>query len=138
MSFCLEELGMMINNIPCVFHHMGVPTTEVHPGERYSAKFGMYTSDSPCRMLRIQWHRFEHDSPLHPIIKTVPHVALRLDDLDRAVKGQNILLGPYEPIPNFRVAVVEDSGQPIELVQTTLTDEELWARAETDSLLYKV
>jgi hypothetical protein len=32
--------------------------------------------------------------------------------------------------------IVEDGGQPIELVQTTLTDEQLWERAETDSVLY--
>jgi hypothetical protein len=29
------------------------------------------------------------------------------------------------------VAIIEDGGQPIELVETTLTDEELWRRAET-------
>jgi hypothetical protein len=42
-----------------------------------------------------------------------------------------VLLGPYEPIPDFRVAIIEDGGQPIELVETILTDEELWRRAET-------
>lgn len=88
--------------------------------------------------MRIQWHRFESDSPLHPLIQTIPHVAFKVEDLDRAVKGYNILLGPYEPIPNFRVAIIEESGQPIELVQTKLTDEQLWDRAETDSILYHV
>jgi hypothetical protein len=134
--FCLEEYGMQINGVRCTLHHMGIPTTEKKPGERYSKLFGMYTSDSGCRTLRIQWHRFEPGSSLHPLLQTVPHVAFRVDDLERASAGYNTLLGPYEPIPGFQVVIVEDGGQPIELVQTTLTDEQLWERAETDSVLY--
>jgi hypothetical protein len=74
---------------------------------------------------------------MHPLIQTIPHAAFKVGDLDKAVMGYNILLGPYEPIPNFRVAIIEDRGQPIELVQTTLTDEELWERAETSNVLYQ-
>lgn len=128
---------MKINGVTCVFHHMGIPTTKKKPRERYSQRFGMYTSDSDCKTLRIQWHRFEPDSPLHSLIQTVPHVAFKVDDLSRATEGYALLLAPYEPIPNFRVAIIEDSGQPIELVQTTLTDEQLWAHAMTDSIFGK-
>jgi hypothetical protein len=46
-----------------------------------------------------------------------------------------LLLGPYEPIENFRVAIVEDHGQPIELIQTTLPDDEIWLRAKTEGIL---
>jgi len=59
------------------------------------------------------------------------HVAFRVADLDTAITGCNVLLGPYEAIPDFRVAIIEDGGQPIELVETNLTDVELWKRAET-------
>lgn len=128
---------MEINGVECAFHHMGIPTPEPKPGERFSELFRMYTSDSDCKSLRIQWHRFEPDSSLHPLIRTVPHAAFKVLDLDRAIVGHELLLGPYEPIPDFRVAIIEDGGVPIELVQTTLTDEELWGRAKTDSLLYK-
>ncbi len=41
------------------------------------------------------------------------------------MQGYNVLLEPYEPIPGFRAVIIEDSGHPIELVQTELTDEEL-------------
>ena len=127
---------MKIHDVNCTFHHLGIPTSEKKPEERFSERFRMYTSDSECETMRVQWHRFEPDSPLHPLIKTVPHVAFKVDDLDRAITGCNLLLGPYEPIPGFRVAIIEDAGQPIEFVQTTLTDEQLWQRAKTDSLLY--
>jgi hypothetical protein len=124
---------MTINGIEASFHHIGIPTTEPKPGERFSEPFAMYTSDSPCKILRIQWHRFESNSSLHPLIRTVPHVALKLADLDRAIAGCNILLNPYEPIPGFRVAIIEDGGCPIELVETQLRDEEIWKGARDQS-----
>lgn len=128
---------MTVNGVMSVFHHLGIPTSEKRPGERFSEKFGMYTSDSACTVMRVQWHRFTPNSPLHPLIQTVPHVAFKVEDLGLAIAGCSVLLGPYEPIPNFRVAMIEDAGQPIEFVQTTLTNEELWSRAKSESILYQ-
>jgi hypothetical protein len=113
------------------FHHLGLPTSEARANERYSSSFKMYTSDSECGVVRVQWHRFEPDSSLHPLIRSTPHPAFKVDDLDRAILGCKLLLGPYEPIAGFRVAIIEDAGIPIELIQTTLTDDEIWNRART-------
>jgi len=82
----------------------------------------------------VQWHRFDETSPLPPLLRTVPHPAFKVADLERAIVGGKLLLGPYEPIPRYRVAIVEDGGIPIELVQTTLTDDELWAEAKENTL----
>lgn len=128
---------MQINGVDCSFHHLGIPTIESKPGERYSPLFDMYTADSDCESIRIQWHRFGPASSLHPILKSQPHVAFKVNDLERAISGKPLLLGPYEPIENFHVAIIEDRGQPIELIQTTLTDEEIWARAGTTSMLLR-
>lgn len=127
---------MKINGTEGSFHHMGIPTTEAKPGERFSELFGMYTSERDCKALRIQWHRFEASSPLHPLIRTMPHAAFKIADLDASIRGKDVLLGPYEPIPNFRVAIIEDGGFPVELIQTTLTEEELWRRPEANNILY--
>lgn len=112
------------------FHHMGIPTSEEKPGERYSARFGMYTSDSDCGIARVQWHRFESDSPVHLLIRSVPHPAFKVSDLAKAVEGCKLLLGPYEPIEGFQVAIIEDGGMPVELIETRLADEEVWGRAK--------
>jgi hypothetical protein len=85
--------------------------------------------------MRIQFHRFGPASSLHPIIQSLPHAAFKVDHLERAVAGMRLLLGPYEPIEDYRVAIIEDHGQPIELIQTTLTDDEIWSRAATKSIL---
>lgn len=118
------------NGIEYEFHHLGIPTVEPRSGERYSVKFGMYTSDSDCGIARIQWHRFTADSCLDPLVRSVPHAAFKVSDLERAIDGSRLLLGPYEPMEGFRVAIVEDGGMPVELIQTSLTDDEIWSRAK--------
>jgi hypothetical protein len=51
----------------------------------------MYVSafeTSPCG---IQWMRFEPDSPIHTLIKSVPHIAFEVDDLEAAIEGKRFL-----------------------------------------------
>ena len=116
--------------IPYEFHHTGIPTDQVRPDEIYSPAVGMYTTDNPGNF-RIQWHRFTPESPLHPLLKTFPHVAFRVPDLQVAIAREEVILGPYEPIDDFFVAVINDGGVPVELIQTTLSDEETWGRSRT-------
>jgi hypothetical protein len=119
------------------FHHTGIPTTEVREGEMFSPSAGMYTTDNPGRF-RIQWHRFTPESPLHPLLRTLPHVAFKVDDLEAAIAGEEVILGPYEPIDDYRVAVINDGGVPVELIQTNLSDDQLWGRARRgQGLLYR-
>ncbi|MTH95576.1 hypothetical protein E1297_06245 [Roseibium sp. RKSG952] len=111
------------------FNHMGIPTRDIRPNERFSAEMGMYTSDHEGQF-PLQWHRFTETSPLHPLLKTMPHLAYKVSDLDAAIKGKDLLLGPYEPIDGYHVAVINDGGMPIELIETKLSDEEVRARAK--------
>jgi hypothetical protein len=116
------------NGIEYEFHHLGVPTAAMHPGERFSQLFAMYTSDAHTDLIRVQWHRFLPESSLDPLVRTLPHVAFKVNHLNRAIDGKKLLLAPYEPIAGFRVAIIEDGGVPIELIETALTDEEIWRR----------
>lgn len=81
------------NGVQYEFHHLGVPTREVMPNERYDARFGFYTSDSDCSLVHIQWHRFTADSCLDPLLQTLPHPAFKVSDLTAALAGHAVLLG---------------------------------------------
>ena len=81
-----------------------------------------------CQLLHIQWHRFAADSSLDPLVRSLQQ-RFKVDNLDRAVVNRKLLLGPYEPITGYRVAIIDDGGMPVELIETTLTDEEIWGRA---------
>jgi hypothetical protein len=112
-------------------HHIGIPTDQVRLGERYASSIGMYTSDDLSGPLPIQWHRFEANSPLHSLLRTQPHCAYKVSDLAAAIDNHAVVLGPYEPIDGFLVAVIDNAGQPVEFIQTALSDDVIWHRATT-------
>ena len=99
------------------YHHIGIPTDVSRPGEYYLKQFKMYVSafeTSPCG---IQWMRFEPDSPVHALIKSVPHIAFEVDDLQAAMEGKEILTAPNSPSEGVTVAMILDSGAPVELLE---------------------
>jgi hypothetical protein len=55
--------------------------------------------------------------PVPEIVRTLPHIAFAVDDLDEAVKGREILIAPNESSAGVRVAFILDDGAPIELLQ---------------------
>lgn len=111
------------------FHHIGVPTESPKPNERYSALYKMYTSDDVASPFRKQWHRYEPGSSLDKRLQTRPHIAFKVNSLEEAIKNKTCLLGPYEPLERFKVAVYEEEGVLIEVIETSLTDEEIWTSA---------
>ena len=124
-------------NVTYRYHHMGIPTSTPRKGEHYSSIFRMYTSggENPDGF-RIQYHRFEPGSSLHSLIQSQPHVAFQVDNLAAAIEGETLLLGPYEPFPGFQVAMIEDDGIPIELIETSLSDDEVFGEPKAQSVIY--
>lgn len=118
------------------YHHIGIPTKIPQEGERYSSTFKMYTTGGH-NAARIQWHRFEENCPLHPLIQTLPHVAFKVDHLDEAIAGNVVLMEPYYPFAGYRTAVIEMEGAPVELIETSLSEDEIWNDAvHKHSLIY--
>lgn len=117
------------------YHHIGIPTKVKHEKEKYSPTFKMYTTMGD-NDFRIQWHRFEEGCPLHPLLQTVPHVAFKVSDLDEAIKGRQVILEPYEPFDGFRVAAVEIDGAPVEFIETSLSESQIWGESHKGSLIY--
>ncbi len=99
------------------YHHLGVPTDQPRPGEQYLEAFKVYVCGFEASPCGIQWMRYEADSPVHPLIKSVPHVAFEVDDLDAALDGKEILTPPNSPSAGVRVAMILDNGCPVELLQ---------------------
>jgi hypothetical protein len=122
---------MRREGVTYALHHVGIPATEPRPGERYAAKVGMYTTDDLSGPVPVQWHRYEPSSSLDPLLREHPHVAYKVNDLKAAISGHTLLLGPYEPIDGYRVAVINNAGMPIELIETELTNDDIWGRAKT-------
>jgi len=99
------------------YHHIGIPTQESRDGEVYLEKFKMFASGFETSEFGVEWLRFEPDAPLPDLVKTVPHVAFIVDDLEAALAGREILIRPNSPSEGVAVAFIVENGAPIEFLQ---------------------
>jgi hypothetical protein len=101
------------------FHHLGIPTTDINPGEKYLADYRFYVSGFDTSPFGIEWMRFEDGSPVHPLIQKVPHLAFEVKDIDSELRRNEftILTFPNSPAEGIRVAMIEHNGAPIELIE---------------------
>lgn len=114
-----HELPPAIEKWGWKFHHVGIPTTEKMPGEKYMPQLKFYTSGFEQSPFGLEWMRFEDDCPLHELIKTVPHVAFEVDNLHKELERNHfkILSKPNSPSDGVRVAMIEHNGAPVELIE---------------------
>lgn len=99
------------------YHHIGIPTAIVHENETYLPKFKMYVSGYDSSPYGVEWMRFEPHSPLPELVKTVPHVAFEVDDLQAEIEGKEVIIPPNRSSKGVIVAFIVDSGAPVEFMQ---------------------
>ena len=105
------------------YHHIGIPTDTPRENETYLDKYKMYVSGYEKNPYGVEWMRFEPDSPLPELVKTVPHVAFEVDDIEAAIQGKEVLIPPNSPSKGIIVAFIVDNGAPIEFIAVTKTTE---------------
>lgn len=99
------------------YHHIGIPTNEKKSGEHYIEHLKMHVSGYKESPYNIEWMRFDPDCPLPDLVKNVPHVAFEVDDLEKAIEGEQILIEPNSPSDGLRVAFIEHNGAPVEFLE---------------------
>jgi hypothetical protein len=111
-----DEPPAVVAGLGWRYHHIGVPTDIPRHGEKYIAQYKMYVSGFSSSPYGIEWMRFEPDSPLPEIIRTVPHIAFEVDDLDAVLQGREIIFPPGSPSDGVRSAMILHNGAPVELI----------------------
>ena len=99
------------------YHHVGIPSTEPRAGETHVEHLGIYCTDHESNPYGIQWMRYEPGCPVPDLVKTAPHVAFQVDDLEAALAGREVLIEPNSPSEGVRVAFIVQDGAPVELLQ---------------------
>jgi hypothetical protein len=114
-----NESPLVTEKLGWKYHHLGIPTKERLPGERYLPQLKLYVCGFNTSPFGIEWMRFEDDCQVAELIKTVPHVAFEVADLDRelAACGCEIIYAPGEPSAGVRAAMIRHNGAPIELIE---------------------
>jgi hypothetical protein len=122
----MEKRNRKENELPEVtekwgwkFHHLGIPTQQILPNEKYLPQFKFYVSGFGDSPFGVEWMRFDDESPIHKLIQTVPHLAFEVEDLDfeLATRGLKVITIPNPPAEGIRVAMIEHNGAPIELIE---------------------
>ncbi len=108
--FAIAKLGWR-------YHHLGIPTSTPRPGERYLPHLKIYVSGFDTSPYGVEWMRFKPDCQISELIKTVPHIAFEVDDLDAALVGHTLLSEVSSPSEGVRVAMILDNGVPVELLE---------------------
>ncbi len=106
------------------YHHLGIPTTEKREGEVHLKHLKIYVSGYKESPYHIEWMRYEPDAPYPELVKTMPHVAFEVDDLEQELKGKKVIIEPNNPSPGVTVAFIEDNGVPVEFLQIDKTEAE--------------
>jgi len=101
------------------FHHLGIPTKLKMPDEQYIPHLKFYVSGFSTSPFGVEWMRFEVDSPFDELIKTVPHLAFVVDDLEYEITTRklNVIIKPNYPSEGIKVAMIAHNGAPIELME---------------------
>jgi len=83
-----HEQPMVIAKYGWRFHNIGIPTDKPRPGEQYLEDWKMYVSGFEASLYGIEWMRFEQDSPVSELVRTIPHIAFEVDDLKRFLNAK--------------------------------------------------
>jgi hypothetical protein len=112
-----HESPFVISKNGWKFHHLGIPTTIPHPNEEYIPHLKIYVAGFDSSPYGVEWMRFDPDCPISELVRTVPHIAFEVDDLDSAIIGKNLIGEVTSPSEGIRVAMFIDDGAPIELIE---------------------
>lgn len=78
------------------FDHVGLITTEKKPNETFVAATKVWVTDIASHPYRVEWLRFEPDSPVQGPVRDQPHVAFRVASIAEAARGLKVLIEPFD------------------------------------------
>lgn len=79
-----------------IFSHIGIITTEKKPGEVFVEATRVWVTDFQNHSARVEWLRFDPDSPVQGPVREMAHVAFEVDSIQEACQGMKELLAPFD------------------------------------------
>lgn len=99
------------------FHHVGVITDKVQPGEIYVAETKVHVTNPADHPYRVEYLRFEADSPVTGPVRDQAHIAFVVDDLEAEIAGAEVLLGPFRAMEGLLAVFILRDGAVFEFMQ---------------------
>lgn len=110
------------------FDHIGIFTTEPQLGESWVESSRVWVTNPRVHPLRIEYLRVADPPEIDPSdvgrwkLWNLPHIAYRVDDLEQAIAGEELILGPFEPGDFGQVAFIHKDGAVVEYLEYTRLD----------------
>lgn len=101
------------------YHHLGIPTRKNVPGMLEIRHLKIHATDHESNPFGIQWMIYGRGCQVPDLVRRQPHLAFEVDDLKAALKGRKVIIEPNSPSPGVLVAIIEEAGAPVELLQFT-------------------
>lgn len=100
------------------FEHIGLITNEKKAGEDWVESTRVWVTNPKEHPFRVEWLRYEPDSPVTGPVREKSHVAYSVENLEEASRGLKVLLAPFEVGGFVRVGFYEyQDGTVVELMQ---------------------
>jgi len=100
------------------FEHIGLVTDTKKAGEDWVEATRVWVTNPKEHPYQVEWLRYAPDSPVTGSLRSNPHVAYSVDDLQEAAKGLKVLMEPFEVGGFVRVGFYEyTDGTVVELMQ---------------------
>jgi hypothetical protein len=112
-----DEQPSVVSRRGWKYHHVGIPTSVPRPGERHLTYFKLHVAGFDTSPYGVEWMRFDQACQVHHLVRSLPHVAFEVPDIEKALKGCTVLSDISSPSPGVRVAMIVDDGAPIELIE---------------------
>ena len=100
------------------FEHIGLITSQKKAGEDFVEATRVWVTNPKQHPFHVEWLRYEPDSPVTGSLRSSPHVAYSVENLQEAAKGLKVLMEPFEVGGFVRVGFYEyTDGSVVELMQ---------------------
>ena len=99
------------------FSHMGLPTDDKQPDETYVPDTKVWVTDFATHPQKVEFLRYEPDSPVTGPLRDLPHIAFETDDLPREIEGEEVILEPFQPMEGLTVAFIVKDGAVFEFME---------------------
>jgi hypothetical protein len=108
-----------------IFDHLGLIAHQKQENESWVEQTRVWVTNPKDHPLNIEWLRFEPDSECPEPLRQQPHIAYRVDDMDKAAEGMKVLIEPMV-VDNFvKVGFYEyKDGSLVEFMQYLKSDDE--------------
>ncbi len=108
------------------FDHVGLITNEKKKDENLVESTKVWVTNPKEHPFRIEWLRYEPDSPVKGPVREKPHIAFRVKSIEEASKNMKVLVEPFVVGGFVKIGFFESSdGAVIEFMEY-LRDEGEW------------